>query len=229
MKRNSKILTNRSKTNFNLPLASTVAAVVISLLVPQVTWANELRVIGVSDYDHISDLTFGNDDATYLATKLLNQDWKVSSHYNEEATQDKFNKAGDDDLLYFTGHGSSNGSLALQKYKKQNKPEGSYANWDTIGTSWFDKDIELAIFAACDVLQRNSWGEVLGGGAHHILGYRGLSSEGQDKAIIATFLKKVTAGNPVKVIDAWRFANVEYNEFDWAITGHKKMRMITFG
>ncbi|MDH6350081.1 MULTISPECIES: hypothetical protein [unclassified Brevibacillus] len=94
-----------------------------------------------------------------MATKLLNQDWKVSSHYNEEATQDKFNKAGDDDLLYFTGHGSSNGSLALQKYKKQNKPEGSYANWD----------------------------------------------------------------------DAWRFANVEYNEFDWAITGHKKMRMITFG
>lgn len=172
-------------------------------------------VFGVAEYTTSNDLS--NDDAKYFATKLLNNSWTpITTKFNADVKAANFVSAKTDDIVYFTGHGSTNGGLVMA--------DQTYVNWSSIGTAWNSNDFEIAIWAACNVLLRNDWGKVLSGGGHHILGYRDISDEGMDKAVIGDFYSKALGSvgtSPLKIIDAWKVANTTYDELDWAVTGHK--------
>ncbi|MWC29658.1 hypothetical protein [Paenibacillus sp. MMS18-CY102] len=221
-------------------IAGFVAVVLIAgTTIPQAAMAEtSASVFGVKSYDHATDLGWGplagNDDATWFANKLVGTasfPWTpVTTQYNADVTPSDFTNAKSDDVIYFTGHGSTNGSLALKAYAGNNAPVNSYVNWDTIGSSWKgwdntdSEDFEIAIFAACNVLKKNSWANVLSYGGHHLLGYRDPSNENTDLSIIGSFYNKATGatgGAPIKIIDAWKYANTDYSEYDWAVTGHK--------
>ena len=135
------------------------------------------------------------------------------------------------DFVFFTGHGDSYGNLCLSEYTD---PSPEYlnkisANWNNIGSAWngYDDttyhDFEWAIFAACNVLQRNGWGTPLAYGGHHIFGYRGVSSENYDLYVIDGFMCRILGNGytPQKMITAWKNANIAWDEINWAITGHK--------
>ncbi|NOU97405.1 hypothetical protein GC093_29855 [Paenibacillus sp. LMG 31456] len=91
-------------------------------------------VFGVAKYDKQSQLglgVFGNEDAIYFATKLVsNPSWNsVKSKFNADVTPTALNNGKYDDFVHSTGHGSTNGCLALKAYAGSNQPAESYVNW----------------------------------------------------------------------------------------------------
>jgi len=144
--------------------------------------------------------------------------------------------AKDQDVLYWSGHGYSNGKLSYNSGKNTfygpEKVGIIWTNYDpdsnTTNSAW-NTDIEWVIFAACSQMTnpaRTKWAKTMLGTAHQvhsISGYDGTApgdgyQRGGDNSVLVKFFANEEAGNSIRY--SWKVAN-EYNyRNNWGVLTH---------
>lgn len=197
-------------------------------------YTGQYLVLGVGDYANTTTNDLDNGDAYTFVNRMNGLSWtKYAEFYDDGVYYSDMNSYGNySDILYFTGHGGSDGKLILQDYWQSvslQNPYQSWINYNQTGGPMLgyndtpNEDLEWMIFAACDALTQSNWGSQLKNGVHHILGYRKPSYDIIDNDILNNFINRAFGKNGYMaetVKSAWINANRMYSEPDWAIIGH---------
>lgn len=200
--------------------------------------ASEYTALGIGTYDNLNDLD--NGDYYEFVNRMNGAGWTKTGAFTDSLVYytDMTKYGNESDILYITGHGGSNGDIALKEYNWGNfHGLRSYVNYHHVGNTGqlsggnpdgAGQDAEWFIFASCESLDQKYWARQVSDGVHYLFGYRGLSSDYTDTSIINQFLDRAWGSgwrSAETVYSSWINANRAYGEHDWSIIGHQNNRM----
>lgn len=231
---------SKKKKNSNKKVIAMMLVGVLGFqLIPLSTKAaSEYTALGIGTYDNLRGLD--NGDYHEFVNRMNAAGWTKTGAFIDSAVYytDMTKYGNESDITYVTGHGASNGDIALKEYDWGNfHGIRSYINYHHVGNSGQlsggnpdgpGQDAEWFIFATCDSLEQSYWAKQVSDGVHYLFGYRGLTDDYTDTQIINQFLDRAWGTGwrtPETVYSSWINANRAYGEHDWSIIGHQNNRM----